>query len=126
MKVISKTKAVLVNDREGKLEEFIQIEIEYKGSDPDKKEHRFVTTDTLVLNYGTENESYQIYKNRHGADEIKDHFKTYAEYDAQKALLLEAYPSDLTGSELDDYLLLCALLYNLTIDPIYGVEFEAR
>ena len=126
MKVISKTKAVLVNDREGTLEEFIQIEIKQTNRNAELKEYTFETTDTLVLNYGTENESYQVHKNRHGQEQIKTYTKSYEEYDAQKELLLGAYPSDLKGSELDDYLLLCALLYNLKSDSIYGVEFVAK
>lgn len=126
MKAISKTKVVLVNDREGKLEEFLQIEIRQTDKDAEKKEYTFQTIDSLVFNPNTENESIQIHKNRHGEAQIKTYTKSYDEYDAQKELLLQAYPSDLKGSELDDYLLLCALMYNLQIDPIYGVEFKPR
>lgn len=126
MKAISKTKAILVNDREGKLEEFIQIEIKQTNRNAETKEYTFETTDSLVLNKGTEFESYQIHKNRHGQEQIKSYTKSYEEYDAQKEMLLKAYPSELIGSELDDYLLLCALLYNLQIDPIYDVEFIAK
>jgi len=126
MKVISKTKAILVNDREGKLEEFIQIEIKQTNRDAELKEYTFETIDSLILNKGLENESVQIHKNRHGQEQIKTYVKSYEDYDSQKELLLKAYQSDLIGSELDDYLLLCALMYNLQIDPIYGVEFEPK
>lgn len=126
MKVISKTKTILVNDREGKLEEFIQIEINQTYRDPERKEYTFETIDSLIFEPKTENESAQVHKNRHGEAQIKSYTKSYEEYDSQKELLLKAYPSELIGSELDDYLLLCALMYNLQIDPIYGVEFEPK
>ena len=126
MKVISKTKAILVNDREGKLEEFIQIEIKQTNRDAERKEYTFETIDSLIMDKGTDFESIKIHKNRHGRDQIKPYTLSYEEYDMQKELLLKAYPSDLIGSELDDYLLLCALMYNLQIDPIYGVEFEPK
>jgi len=91
MKVTSKTKALLVNDREGKLEEFIQIEIRQTNRDAERKEYTFETTDSLILNKGTEFESYQVHKNRHGVEQVKIYIKSYEEYDSQKALLLKAF-----------------------------------
>jgi hypothetical protein len=126
MKAISTQKVLLINDREGLLEEFIQIDITIDKKDDVAKTYTFKTVDSLVLNKGLENESTQVFKNRHGVEQIKFYTKTYEEYDTQKELLKQAYPSELVGSELDDYLLLCGLLYNLEIDPVYGVGFVAK
>lgn len=126
MKVISTQKVILINDREGLLEEYIQIDITQTGKDDVLKVYSFQTVDSLILNKGEENESTQVFKNRHGSPQVKYYTKTYEEYDTQKEILKQLYPSELTGSELDDYLLLCGLLYNLSTDPIYGVEFVAK
>lgn len=126
MKAISTQKVLLINDREGLLEEFIQIDITIDKKDDVAKTYTFKTVDSLVLNKGEENEATQVFKNRHGIEQIKHYTKSYEEYDTQKEMLSQAFPSDLKGSELDDYLLLCGLLYNLQTDPIYGVEFVAK
>ena len=126
MKVISTTKALLINDREGLLEEYVQIDITLVNKDDVLKEYTFRTVDSIVLNNGKENESIQSLINRHGQPQIKEYKKSYAEYDEQKEMLSNYFPSDLKGSELDDYLLQCGLLYNLENDPIYGVKFIAR
>jgi len=121
MKVQSTRKVMLVNDREGLLEEFIQIKITQEKKDDETKSYIFRTEDSIVYNKGTENESTTPLNNRYGQPQAKLYYKTYDEYDAEKQALLEAYPSELEGSELDDYLLLCALKYNLEINPIYGL-----
>ena len=126
MKVISTTKAVLHCDREGIVDEYIQIDISIQQKDDVNKVYIIRTVDSMILNFGEENESIQSVINRYGVAQEKTYQKTYAEYDAQKEALAEMFPSELTGSELDDYLLQMGLLYNLSIEPIYGVEFEAR
>lgn len=126
MKAISKSKVVLHNDREGKLEEFIQIEITIDGKDSVNKTYSIKTVDSVVFNKGEENESSTIFKNRYGQDQVKYYTKSYEEYDAEREILKQMYPTELTGSEKDDYLLQMALLANLVQDPIYDVEFEAR
>jgi len=124
MKVISKTKAILVNDREGKLEEFIQIRIKQTDRNSETREFTFETKDILVLNKGLENESFQVHKNRNGDECIYYHKKTFAQYKQQKAALKLLYPTTLTGDDLDDYLLQLVLLDDVTKAGYYGVEFE--
>lgn len=126
MKVISTKKAQLHTDREGKVEEFVQIEIFQGGKDDVNKMYTFHTVDMMVLNFGEKNEELQPVINRYGQPQSKSYTKSYEEYDGQKQILSELYPSDLKGSELDDYYLLMGLLYNLQIEPIYGVEFVPR
>ena len=126
MKAISKTKAFLHRDRDGDVEEFIQIDITVEKKDDVNKVYIIKTIDSMVLNYGEEDESYQPVINRYGVAQEKTYQKTYAEFDSQKEILAALYPTDLTGSEKDDYLLLMGLLYNLSIEPIYNVEFEER
>lgn len=120
MKVTSKRKVVLCQDREGSVEEFIQIQIKQTKKDDDLKEYLFEARDFMLL----ENGILSDVKNRYGESQIKTYHKTYAEYDAERASLLEMFPSDLTGSALDDYLLLMALMYSLKTNPIYGLIGE--
>lgn len=124
MKIISKTKAILVNDREGKLDEFIQIRIKQTDRNSETREFTFETKDILVLNKGLENESFQVHKNRNGDECIYYHKKTFAQYKQQKAALKLLYPTTLTGDDLDDYLLQLVLLDDVTKAGYYGVEFE--
>ena len=126
MKIISKQKVLLVNDREGKLEEFLQIDIRIKDKDDVAKIYTLETVDSVVYSKGEVNESTSIYNNRIGNPQIKLYCKTYEEYDAQREILEQYFPTELTGSEKDDFLLQMGLLQNLINDPIYGVEFEAR
>lgn len=124
MKIISKTKAILVNDREGKLEEFIQIRIKQTDRNSETREFTFETKDILVLNKGLENESFQVHKNRNGDECIYYNKKTFAQFKQQKAALKLLYPTTLTGDDLDDYLLQLVLLDDVTKAGYYSVEFE--
>jgi len=126
MKVISKTKAILLHDRNGILEEFVQIKIQQSFRDSETKTITFQTTDTLVLNKGLENESYKVHKNRDGTPQILLYTKTFAEYKAQRKALLLANPTTLTGDDLDDYVLRLILLDDIAKNPIYGVDFEIK
>jgi len=126
MKVISKTKAILLHDREGVLEEFVQIKIQQTLRDSENKTITFKTIDSLVLNRGLENESYQVHKDRRGSEQVLTYTKTFAEYKAQRKAILLANPSTLTGDDLDDYVLVMSLLDDLAKKPIYGVEFEIK
>ena len=80
----------------------------------------------MVLNLGEENESYSPVINRYGQPQTKSYTKSYAEFDAEKEILKATYESELTGSELDDYLLQMGLLYNTVINPVYDAEFIPR
>jgi len=124
MKAISKTKAVLLHDRKGILEEFVQVKIQQTFRDTDNKTIQFKTTDFLVLNKDTENESYQVHKDRNGKEQVLFYTKTFAEYKAQRKALLLANPTVLTGDDLDDYVLQLVLLDDVTKGNYYGVEFE--
>jgi len=126
MKAISKTKAILLHDRKGILEEFVQVKIQQTFRDTDNKTIQFKTTDTLVLNKGTENESYQVHKDRNGNEQVLFYTKTFSEYKVQRKALLLANPTTLTGDDLDDYVLQLILLDDLAKSPIYGVEFQAK
>jgi len=126
MKVISKTKAILLHDRKGILEEFVQVKIQQTFRDSDNKTIQFKTTDTLVLNKGLENESYQVHKDRNGSEQVLFYTKTFAEYKAQRKALLLANPTALTGDDLDDYVLRLILLDDIAKNPIYGVDFEIK
>jgi len=126
MKAISKTKAILLHDRKGILEEFVQVKIQQTFRDSDNKTIQFKTTDTLVLNKGLENESYQVHKDRNGIEQVLFYTKTFAEYKAQRKALLLANPTVLTGDDLDDYVLRLILLDDISKNPIYGVEFEIK
>lgn len=55
MKVISTDKVVLCHDREGKLEEFLQIEISIEKKDDVSKTYQIKTVDSVVYNRDTEN-----------------------------------------------------------------------
>jgi len=126
MKVISKTKAILLRDRKGILEEFVQVKIQQTFRDSDNKTIQFKTTDTLVLNKGLENESYQVHKDRNGNEQVLFYTKTFAEYKAQRKALLLANPTTLTSDDLDDYVLRLILLDDIAKNPIYGVDFEIK
>jgi hypothetical protein len=118
MKVQSKQKITLINDREGVLKEKIQIEIFIEKKDDISKTYLIKTADNIVYEDG----GTIPYNNRSGRPQEKRYIKTYEEYDQEKEFLKQTYPSELTGSELDDYLLQMGLMYNLSIDPIYGLE----
>lgn len=124
MKVISKEKIHLHTDREGKVEEFVIIEITQGAKDDENKLYHFHTRDMMLLNRGTEEEREEVVINRFGVSQSKSYTRTYEEVDTHKEILKELFPTDLTGSELDDYLLLMGLMYNLQSDPIYFSEFE--
>lgn len=126
MKLTTTRKVVLLRDREGIVEEHVRININVAEKDDVNKIYKIKTFDSMVFNKGTEAESTTPVLNRYGQPQQKEYVKTYAEYDAQKAQLLQAFPSDLLGSELDDYLLLQGLKVNLMNDPVYvdGNEWE--
>lgn len=124
MKIQSKTKALLVNDRHGKVEEFIQIRIKQTERNSETREFTFETKDILVLNKGSETESFQVHKDRNGNECVYHYAETFAQYKQRKAALKLLYPTTLTGDDLDDYLLQLVLLDDVTKAGYYGVEFE--
>lgn len=121
MEKTSINKIRLRTDRNGVLEEHIRIKIWQQEKNPDTKTYTIRTEDYVVRNLGTELESLELYKDNYGNDQIKLYHISYEDYELQKEQLLMIYPSELTGSELDDYLLLKKLEINLMVDPIYGL-----
>jgi len=124
MKVISKNKVLLHNDREGKVEEFLEIRIKQMERDSENKIIHFETKDFQVLNKGTQNESFKLNKNSQSGQEcIVNSKKTFAEFKAQKKALLLLFPTELTGDELDDYVLQLILWDDATKGNWYNAEF---
>lgn len=128
MKVITTEKVFLQNDRDGKLIEHVQIDLRVTSKDDVNKVYTLEAIDSIVYDKGLENESIAVLRNRHGVPQVKNYQKSYAEYDQQKEVLLSLYgeETELTGSELDDFLLQKGLLYNLVSDNIYDGQWEAR
>lgn len=128
MKVITTEKVFLQNDREGKLIEHVQIDLRITSKDDVNKTYTLEAIDSIVYNKGLETESLAVLRNRHGEPQVKTYQKSYAEYDQQKSVLASIYgeETELTGSELDDFLLQKGLLYNLVSDNIYDGIWEAR
>lgn len=128
MKVITTAKILLAHDREGQLIEHVQIDLRITNKDDVAKIYTLEAVDSIIYNKGLENESIAVLRNRHGQSQVKSYQKTYAEYDEQKAVLLSIYGEEttLTGSELDDFLLLKGLLYNLGSDNVYDGIWEPR
>lgn len=128
MKVITKEKVFLCNDREGKVVEHVQIDFKLVSKDDVNKTYTFEAVDCIVYDKGLETESVAILRNRHGNIQVKQYVKTYDEYDQQKEVLLSLYGEEttLTGSELDDFLMLKGLLYNLVSDNVYDGVWEPR
>ena len=124
MKIQSKTKALIVHDRQGRIEEFIQIRIKQTDRNSETRELTFETKDILVLNKGAQNESFQVHKDRNGRECVYYKKKTFAEFKTQKKAILLLYPTALTGDDLDDYVLQLMLLDDVTKAGYYGVEFE--
>lgn len=116
MKVRSKIEVLIQKDRTSELKGMIEIEIKQTKKDDANQTYTFETRD-WVVNGITRTPILQL----GNKSQQKIYTKTYAEYDGQKEQLSLAYPSVLTGSALDDYLLQMGLLYNLSIDPIYGL-----
>lgn len=125
MQVTSKVKVALIQDREGIIEEKVRIKIWIDKKDDVEKKYTVKTQDFIYRQIEDEDghttDSEQPLINRYAQPQEKTYFKTYEEYDSQRAGLLEMFPSDLTGSELDDYLLLCGLKVSLAQIPIYGL-----
>lgn len=124
MKVISKNKVLLHNDREGKVEEYVEIRIKQMERDSENKIIHFETKDFQVLNKGIQNESFKLNKNSQSGQECIIHSKkTFAEFKAQKKSLLLLFPTELTGDELDDYILQLILWDDATKGNWYNSEF---
>jgi hypothetical protein len=106
MQKTSINKVTLRRDRNGVIEEHIRIKIWQKEKNPETKLYTIIAEDYIVRNLGTEEESLELNKDNYGNDQIKLYYISYDDYEAEKEYLLDLYPSDLTGSELDDFLLL--------------------
>ncbi len=120
----TKEKLFLRRDRDGKIEEHIRIKIWQEKKDPDTKMYTIKSADFIVRNLGTDNESMEQNVDIYNNPIEKSYYTSYDDYENEKSILLELYPTDLTGGELDDYLLLKKLEINLDIDPVYGLSGE--
>ncbi len=121
MQKTSTRKVLLCIDREGSIEEYIQVKIWQDKKDPDSRVYTIKTEDFIVRNLGESNESREQIKNRYGNSQEKSYYISYDEYDAEKEQLLLIFSTDLEGSELDDFLLLKKLEMSLMLNPIYGL-----
>jgi hypothetical protein len=128
MRAITTEKVFLCQDREGKVIEHVQIDLQVTNKDDVNKTYTLQAVDSIVYDKGLETESVAILRNRHGDIQVKTYQKTYQEYDEQKEVLLSIYGEETTliGSELDDFLLLKGLLYNLVSDNVYDGIWEPR
>jgi len=103
MQLTTTEKVLICTDREGEQREHLRININVTKKDDVSKIYTIKTFDSIVFNEGTEFESTTPKLNRYGQIQEKEYFKTYAEYDSEREQLLQAFPSSLIGSELDDY-----------------------
>ncbi len=124
MQKTSTKKVLLRQDRNGRIEEHIRIKIWQDKKDPDLKVYTIKTADYIVRDLGAENESLELNKDNYGNEQIKSYQVTYEDYETQKADLLLIFSTELTGSELDDYLLLKKLEISLNENPVYGLTGE--
>jgi len=126
MQLTTTTKVPICTDREGIQEGYIRININVDKKDDISKTYTIKTFDSIVLNKGLENESTTPKLNRYGQPQEKNYIKTYEQFDSEKEDLKEQFPSELIGSELDDYLLQKGLWVSLQNDPIYvyGDQWE--
>jgi hypothetical protein len=121
MRVISTVEVQTCIDRQGIDLHRLAIDILVLKKDDVLKVYYIETTDCRVYEYGTETQYEKLFYDKEGRVQRKTYLKSYVEYDAQKAQLSQIYPTELTGSEAEDYWLQMGLLYNLTVDPIYGL-----
>lgn len=144
--VISTKEVTVLHDREGEVKGFIRIGIKISDRDTQNKELKIFTKDTRVIKglvdildeegvkIGEEIQEldeFPIFNRAQKAQE-KTYSKSYEEYNAQKAALSTMYADEiaeleLEGLELEDFLLIKALMISLTVDPIYGLtgaDFE--
>lgn len=117
MKIQSKTEVQVCHDREGVLSGKIQVEIFVDRKDAVNKRYEIREVDSIVL----ENDAVSVLKNRYGQPSEKTYTKTYEEFDAVIKAMRLKYPSELLGSDLEDYLLKMSLFDGI---DLYGVEFE--
>jgi hypothetical protein len=121
MIVRSTVEVFIQRDRTSEEKGFVEIEIIQTNKDDKNKEYTFQTSDKLVIIDLLGNESYMPIIQKEYRSQVKTYSKSYAEYDAQKEQLSQMFPTELTGSEAEDYWLQMGLLYNLAVDPIYGL-----
>lgn len=124
MKVRSTIEKVIKEDRISQQKGFIEIEIIQTEKDDINKIYIFETSDKGISIDEKGVETYFPIIQMENNSQFKRYIKTYAEYDYEKEQLSQMFPTDLTGSEADDYWLQMGLLYNLSIDPIYGLTGE--
>ena len=120
MKVISKQDIDIQIDREGTLSGRVVIDIWVSRKDDTSSEYHVQTKDWLIIDYGLETQQWKEIRSRDGAIQTKEYIYSYTTYDAQKDALEGMFPTILTGSAKDDYLLQSALLVSLSDVPIYN------
>ena len=126
MQKTSTRKVILKRDRNGVIEEHLRIKIWHGEKNPDTRICTVHTADFIVRNFGEENESLEENTDNFGKIQKKDYFTTYEDYEIEKAQLLAMFQEEitqlgLTGTELDDYLLLKKLEVSLEVNPAYGL-----
>lgn len=124
--VISTIPVTILQDRDGDITGNIRITIKVADRLPDSDEIRIFTKDTLVKNIDTDDVSEQIIFNRIQVAQEKYYSVSYSDYDLQKEQLLQVFADEITelgisGSKIDDFLLIKKLLISLDENPIYGL-----
>lgn len=124
--LISKTPINLQLDRNGQHIHFIEMEVIYT-SDSKNNIYNFTAKDYAVYNKDTPNESRRLLNDFDGNPVIKKYTRTYEEFDQMLEYLKNKYPSELTGTNLQDYLVLKGSIEQLEADTVYNeAEFEIR
>lgn len=123
MKVRTKLPITIQKDREGELIGHVEIELTLIKKDDGAKELTFQAVDSIITDLGLETEKRKIITNRDNKQAKKTYTVSYATYDSEKVTFSGLYPKPegMTELEYDDYLLGKKLLFNLEIDPIYGL-----
>jgi hypothetical protein len=125
MNLISKTPIVLQDWRDGAIEGYVQIEInDFKEDNLERV--RFEVVDKLIRNKDTNQETSTTLHNLEGAEMRRVYYKTYDEFDTERAYLKSLFESDLSGIKLTNYLITKGSLKQLEQVPIYKLEFEER
>lgn len=131
MKVISKNKVLLHNDRRGELKEHVQIDLRVVNRDPDTKLVHLEARDSIIYNPDTEDESISILRDRDGEVKPTKYSVSFEEYEEQEAQLRIQFADEISNMpehEIEGFLLQQRLLYNLIVDLIYcdGADWLAR
>lgn len=120
MKIRSTKTVTIFKDRISDLTGYVEIEIKQTQKDDVSQQYTFETNDVLIVVTPEGENRHPITQTSTGS-QTKKFFKSYAEYEGQKAALSQMFPNtnNMNPSEYDDYLLQMGLLLNICLDPIY-------